>query len=202
MLARARGRIRIRRAHRLPLALTPITVTLVCALWMALGTQLGSLASSALAQTATSANATDVRITDSGFDPPSVTINVGDTIHWTNTSTQTHTVTSADGLFDSAALSPGSGFSITLAIPGTHAYTSLGTASFAGTVRVLAPGLSGAPTDPANVHLPRMDFPRIDPLDVGLHPRLGAVASRTRILLGFTSSATWPRQIRPCWLPT
>src|SRR5204862_7356814 len=121
----------------------------------------------ALAQTSPTAASIDVRITDSGFEPPSIDVNPGDSVHWTNTSTHTQTVSAVDGLFDSAALAPGAGFSITIAIAGSHSYSSLSNPGFTGTVRFLAPGLQGPATDLANNHIPKLDFPPIDIQDVG-----------------------------------
>jgi plastocyanin len=76
-----------------------------------------------LAQTAPSSSQA-VTITDTGFQPASVTLNPGDGIHWTNASSQTQTVTADDGLFDSGPIPIGGGFSLAIAIPGTHAYGS------------------------------------------------------------------------------
>ena len=50
----------------------------------------------------------------------------------------------ADGVFDSATLAPGAGFSITIGVAGTHAYSSLSNTSFSGVVRVAVPGLATA----------------------------------------------------------
>ena len=161
----------------------------VSAVLLALPSQLGGLQSLALAQQTPSTSAGRYASPTRASIRTTIDINPGDSVHWTNAATQTQTVTSADGLLDSGALAPGSGFSVTLA-PGNHAYTSSTSSGFTGLVRVGSGGLSGPLTDLANSHLPKLDFPRIDPADVGTHPRLGAVASRTHILLGFTSTAT------------
>ena len=49
----------------------------------------------------------DVAIKDFSYAPPEITINNGDTVRWTNTGNATHTVTAADGSFDSGDISNG-----------------------------------------------------------------------------------------------
>ena len=74
---------------------------------------------------------TNVNIVDFAFQPADVTINVGDTVTWTNMGTLMHTSTSGtttggtphpDGLWDSGPLSPGDSFSHTFATAGTFPY--------------------------------------------------------------------------------
>jgi len=81
------------------------------------------------------------------FDPDSVTVSVGDTVTWTNESSETHTVTAyedkipdegvyfASGGFESeedarshlsdALIDPGETFEVTFDEPGTYAYFCL-----------------------------------------------------------------------------
>ena len=56
------------------------------------------------------------------YSPSSITINVGDTIVWTNYDSASHTVTSNDGTFDSGGISTGSTFSFTFTNAGTFNY--------------------------------------------------------------------------------
>ena len=56
------------------------------------------------------------------FSPSSITINVGDTIVWTNYDSASHTVTSNDGTFDSGSISNGNTFSFTFTSAGTFNY--------------------------------------------------------------------------------
>lgn len=67
-----------------------------------------------------------VNITDTGFDPPTVTITVGGTVSWTNTGTKVHTATSerAPVPFDTGGLGNGQAFPINFTVPGTYSYTS------------------------------------------------------------------------------
>jgi len=59
-----------------------------------------------------------VEIKDFAFNPANLTITAGTTVTWTNNDTVPHTVTAADGSFDSGTLSPGDTF--------THTFTSAG----------------------------------------------------------------------------
>jgi len=66
--------------------------------------------------------------TDSCFIPSSLTINVGDTISWSNDDTAAHTVTSGqpaagpDGNFDSSLLMAGKAFDVTFDNSGSYDY--------------------------------------------------------------------------------
>ncbi len=53
---------------------------------------------------------TDVSITDSGYVPANVFIQLNDDVHWTNDGALPHTVTSDTGLWDSGTLLPGQKF--------------------------------------------------------------------------------------------
>ncbi|MCL4396217.1 MAG: hypothetical protein M1482_15680, partial [Chloroflexi bacterium] len=128
-------------------------------------------------------------ITAEGFQPPSVTILGGQSVHWTNELSQTQNMTADDGLFASGDIPPGGGFSIAIAIPGIHYYTST-VSSAHGQLRVGYDALSGPDGDLAAAHIPDIPFPGADPTDIGVHPLFGIKASRTRLLLGFKPSAT------------
>jgi FtsP/CotA-like multicopper oxidase with cupredoxin domain len=56
------------------------------------------------------------------FDQSSLTVPVGTTVRWTNTSVNVHTVTSFDGTFDGGAVPPGESTSIKFDRPGTYRY--------------------------------------------------------------------------------
>jgi len=57
------------------------------------------------------------------FKPKSITIAVGTTVKWTNTTTVAHTVTSNDGkTFNSGIINPGGTFSFTFKKKGTFGY--------------------------------------------------------------------------------
>lgn len=56
------------------------------------------------------------------FKPKSITVAVGTTIKWTNTTTVAHTVTSDTGLFNSGIINPGGTFKFTFTKKGTFGY--------------------------------------------------------------------------------
>ena len=58
-----------------------------------------------------------------GYDPKSLQVTAGDTVTWTNTGAQPHTVTAIDTSFDSDYLQTGDTFSQTFTDPGTFQYT-------------------------------------------------------------------------------
>ena len=70
------------------------------------------------------------------FSPSSITINVGDTIVWTNYDSASHTVTSNDGTFDSGSISNGNTFSFTFTSAGTFNYYCAPHPSMTGSVTV------------------------------------------------------------------
>ena len=74
-----------------------------------------------------SAATIDVNVNSFLYSPDPITVNVGDTVRWTNGSVMTHTVTSganctADGQWDSGSLRPGGTFSRVFDTPGSFAY--------------------------------------------------------------------------------
>jgi plastocyanin len=96
----------------------------------------------------------DVSIPSLSFDPETVTIDVGDTVTWTNDDNVAHTVTADDDSFDSGPLSPGSTETVTFASAGTYAYHCTIHSSMTGTIVVEAAAgaaedddMTPAPTD-------------------------------------------------------
>ena len=65
---------------------------------------------------------TSVSIVNFAFNPSSLTVKVGDTVSWTNSSGTGHTVTADDGSFDSGNLAGGAGFQHTFSAAGTFSY--------------------------------------------------------------------------------
>ncbi len=63
-----------------------------------------------------------VSIVNFAYDPSPLTVNVGDTITWTNNDGTAHTVTSSDGSIQSGTLQSGQSFSYTFTTPGTFDY--------------------------------------------------------------------------------
>jgi len=126
----------------------------------------------------------------SGYLPAIITIEAGQSIHWTNRSTLTETITADNGLFDSGPVPPGAGFSIALAVPGVHTYHSDTSPGFSGEIRVVLVGLAGPPDDLANDHIPYIPFPPSEVSDLSPDPQFSILSSRTRVLIGFTPNTT------------
>jgi plastocyanin len=63
-----------------------------------------------------------VAIRNFAFGPHVVTVKAGTTVHWTNSDTEAHTVTSNTGAFGSAVLQPGASYSFTFTKHGTYHY--------------------------------------------------------------------------------
>ncbi|MCL5735195.1 MAG: S-layer homology domain-containing protein [Actinobacteria bacterium] len=84
------------------------------------------------------AAAVSVSIQSSAFSPNPITINVGDTITWTNDDQIPHTTTSNTGIWNSGNLGPGAKFSRTFNQAGTFDYLCT-IHLFTGRVIVLAP---------------------------------------------------------------
>jgi plastocyanin len=64
----------------------------------------------------------NVKAKDNTFDPSRVSVNVGDTVIWTNEGSNAHTVTAANGEFDSGKLLPAETFRFKFDTPGTVNY--------------------------------------------------------------------------------
>lgn len=56
------------------------------------------------------------------FQPTDLTVNVGDAIVWKNTDIVSHTVTAADGSFDSGEIKPGKSWKLVAKKAGTFQY--------------------------------------------------------------------------------
>ena len=79
----------------------------------------------------------EVSITDTSFGPPTLDIDKGDVVVWTNDGTSTHDVSADDGSFNSGPLSPGQSFtSQPFETEGTYVYRSTTDADLTGSVVV------------------------------------------------------------------
>ena len=67
-----------------------------------------------------------VKISDTGFDPPFLSVPVGATVIWSNVGSKVHTATTklAPLAFDTGGIGNGQVFSINFVAPGTYTYTS------------------------------------------------------------------------------
>jgi len=98
-----------------------------------------------------------VTISNFAFTPSIITINLGDTVIWTNNSGTTHTATSTTGVWDSGNISTGSTYALQFNTGGTFPYQDSFFASrgMTGTVNVIAPPVITSPTTaPGSVGAP------------------------------------------------
>jgi plastocyanin len=117
-----------------------------------------AVASGALVIT-TAASAADHAVTVQNFayNPASITVNVGDSVTWTNQDKAPHTVTADDGSFDQPLAANGGTATITFNTVGTFPYTCTIHPNMHGTVIVAAaansptasPAIGGATNTPA-----------------------------------------------------
>jgi amicyanin len=88
-----------------------------------------------------------VDIANFAFSPQTLTIQVGDTVTWTNLDTVQHTATSTSGAFDTGLLDQNEGYSITFTQPGTFDYLCTPHPSMTGQIVVQgAPAATPAPS--------------------------------------------------------
>ncbi len=85
------------------------------------------------------------------FTPASITVQVGDTVTWTNGSGVPHTVTSDGGLFDSGTLQSGTVYSRTFISPGTYSYHCNIHSGMTGVITVVP---AGAVSQPSTAYVP------------------------------------------------
>ena len=86
-----------------------------------------------------------VSIEGFAFSPATTTVQVGDSVTWTNADATAHTATAGDGSFDTESIGPGESSTITFDTAGTYAYVCSIHPTMAGTVVVEAAG-GPAPT--------------------------------------------------------
>jgi len=78
----------------------------------------------------------EVWMQNTAFTPSSITVSVNTTIKWTNKDAMIHTVTSANGLFDSGNISSGGVYSRQFTATGTYPYKCTIHSGMTGTVIV------------------------------------------------------------------
>jgi plastocyanin len=104
------------------------------------GTTAGGTPSTTAGTPSTTAagGATEIQVAIKGFafNPAEVTINVGDTVTWTNDDSANHTVVADNGEFKSGDLGQGATFSFTFTKAGTYQYKCGVHPNMTGTVTV------------------------------------------------------------------
>jgi len=93
--------------------------------------------------TALAAASTTVNIKDFEFGPSSVTVNVGDTVTWSNSGPTGHSATANDGSFDTGILAKGESGSHTFTNAGTFSYICKPHPFMKGTIVVAAASAGG-----------------------------------------------------------
>jgi plastocyanin len=96
--------------------------------------------------TATTPSGPSVSIVDFAFQPNNLTINVGQTVTWTNTGSTAHTVTSDTNFWSSATVNPGTSFSFTFNAAGIYNYHCSFHGSMTGTITVMGGSATNTPT--------------------------------------------------------
>lgn len=83
------------------------------------------------------ANSPTVAVTDTGFEPPNLTVHQGTTVVWAFGGQLPHTVTADDASFDSGIMQPGQTFSFTFDELGEFHYTCILHPMMMGTITVV-----------------------------------------------------------------
>jgi plastocyanin len=107
---------------------------------------IGALLATAIATGFVIAADQTVSIEGFAFSPATVTVQVGDSVTWTNADATAHTATAGDGSFDTESIGPGESSTIAFDTAGTYAYVCSIHPTMSGTVVVEAAG-GPAPTD-------------------------------------------------------
>ena len=101
-----------------------------------------------LAAPAVRADGPTIVIHDGSFDPPTVTVRVGERVSWTNASSRSVELITADGALDSGEVAPGAGFEHVFDAPGTVEYFVGGDPRVRATIVVEGDAATGGGTSP------------------------------------------------------
>jgi plastocyanin len=145
----------------------------------------------ALSPTAVSSAPADVHVSIvyRAYQPSTTTVNVGETVTWTNTALIQHTVTAVGGAFDSGRLNPQESFSVTFTKPGEYLYACMIHPTMKGTVIVRSAQVQPGPPQSVQAHLSSRHGPHGSETVVHvLAPRPGA-----RALLEAYKGSRWLR---------
>jgi plastocyanin len=147
-----------------------------------------TIAAIAIAGTGSVALAADasVSIVNFAYSPSSVTINVGDSVTWTNNDDVAHTATANDGSFDTGSFGSGQSRAVTFNAAGSFPYRCSIHPQMIGTVVVQAAAATPAPSAPAPGATPRPTTPGTDASLAGGTP---TTDGGTIAILGMTAIA-------------
>ena len=101
-----------------------------------------------IAAPAVRADGPTIVIHDGAFEPPTVTVHVGEAVSWTNASSRSVEVITADGTLDSGEVAPGEGFGHVFDVPGTVDYYVGGDPRVRGEVVVEGDAAAAGGTSP------------------------------------------------------
>lgn len=118
-----------------------------------------------------------VTIQSFAFAPSATTINLGESVTWTNRDPVTHTATADGGGFDTGMLAPGMSKTIQLSVAGTFGYHCAIHPAMKGTLTVVAPVPTPQPTPAATAPPPAATPPA--PITPALPPTLSPTPSPT-----------------------
>lgn len=141
----------------------------------------------ALALPAPASAERSVDIDPDGLSDPTVAVEAGEAVHFTNRSGRPLTIAAADGTFASGEVPDGGGYSVAVSVPGAHAYTA---GDAAGELRVRMTALPGPPLAPANDHVPDVLTPLLSEDDTGVDPATGMLVASRRLILSFAATTT------------
>ncbi len=110
----------------------------------------------------------------------------GADVRWRNRSGRTLQVTSPTGVLDSGPIPDGGSFYASLPTPGGYTWDS----DVGGGSLLVGADFEGSPTARALDSIPDVPPPPVDPSDISLHPTLRVELPRTRLIVGFTPTAT------------
>ena len=105
-----------------------------------------------VATTAVAKGSASVQMQDFAFSPASVTINVGDSVTWSNVGAEDHDA--ASSAFSTGTVSPGSSATETFSTAGTFSYVCSFHPQMKGTIQVSGAADKGTTTDPGSTALP------------------------------------------------
>jgi plastocyanin len=119
-----------------------------------------------------------VTIADFAFSPASLTINVGDTVTWTNQDSATHTATATGGAFDTGDIVQGASASFTFDTAGTFDYICSIHPQMTGVIIVQEAGGQPTATEPPTATQAPTGMPA-----TGSGSGLSSATSQTSVLL-------------------
>jgi hypothetical protein len=113
-------------------------------------------------------------------------LRAGADVRWRNRSGRTLQVTSTNGVLDSGPIPDGGSFYASLPVAGGYTWDS----DVGGATLLVGAEFEGSPPARALDSIPDVPPPPVHPSDISLHPTLRVELPRTRMIVGFTPTAT------------